>query len=831
MLHDLTRAARILRRSPQFYSLVIVLLGIGIGANTAIFGLFDMLLLRPLLVREPDRLVILNKQSIKGSIDDSFSYPVYCDLKSSLDRFEALVGFDSEAANIEEGGRSERVIRELVTGEYFKALGLGPHVGRLISPADDSSPGAHPVAVLTHAYWQSRFGSDSSVVGRTLRVNGYPLTIIGVAPRGFHGLRPGQMASVIVPIAMQGEVSPAFKALNRRSTSWMKVFGRLRPQTVAANAEAQASTVFQNLIRNDLRGADLPKDVLTEILGERIALTEGRRGYAPFGENAARPLTVLFMGAGLLLLALCANLAGLVLARGQARAKEMAMRVALGASRFRLVRDLLTEGLILGVAGGMLGLFLAAPIEQMLLSHVVPSRSLILASPLTVDIRMALFAFSLSFSAVVAFSLAPAWRATRIDPMDGLRGAVSQSPGHERSLLFLPRFLDARSAAVITQVALATLLLLVAALFVQTTRNLRQQNLGFRTQNVTMFSLEPSSQGYKGERALLLYEKILDRLISSPGVDVASVALTDVLSGHTRKSSIDVPGGAQSEVPQTERNVVVNPVSPGYFATMGIGIKVGRDFGSSDKLAAPLVAVVNDSFAKRFLNGNALGRSFHWSGGGAGNNVEIIGVVGNVKQQSVRGEVTPLVYVPMAQDPVADATIHVRSRLGSPAIAGLVRSAVRGVDTALAVFDFRTAEQQLDRALMQERLIASSATAFGAASLLLAILGLYGITSHSVARRTREFGIRLALGAPRSELLRMILSHSLVMVVIGALLGAASAGAVGRIAKSLMFGIKPNDPLSMAAVVALVCFTAIVSTYAPARRAALTDPAIALRHE
>lgn len=829
MLSDLNAAARLFRRSPQFYGLVIVLLGVGIGANTAIYGLFDTLLRRPLPVREPDRLVILNKLSIENRIDESFSYPVYCDLKRSLDRFENLVGFYSAPANVEERGRAERVISELVTGDYFTTLGLAPHLGRLISPADDARPGAHPFAVLTHPYWQSRFGSDLSVVGRTLRVNGYPLTIIGVAPPGFQGLRPGQLASVIIPMAMQGEVNPGFKALNRRTTSWMKVFGRLRPQTSAAGAEAQASTVFQNLIRNDLRGANLPKEVLAEIFGEKIALTDGRRGYAPFGAAVARPLAVLFAGSGLLLLTLCANLTGLILARGQARAKEMAIRVALGASNLRLLAGWLAEVLLLGSAGGMLGLFLAMPIEQTLVSQVVASQSLPHSAPLTVDIRMALFAFGLSFAAVVVLSLVPAWRAMRIHPMDGLRRAVKQRPANETGHRLSLRFVNARGAAVISQVAIATLLLLVAALFVQTTRNLRQQRLGFRTENVTLFSLELSSHGYKGETALAVYEKILDALNASPGVEVASAALTDVLSGHSRKDSIDVPGSTQRDFPQSERNVVVNPVSPGYFSTLGIALRAGRDFAPSDRAAAPLVALVSNSFAKRFFPDAAVGRRFRWSG--AGKPVEIIGVVEDVKQQSVRGEATPLVYVPMAQDPVADATIHLRSRMNSGAIAPLIREVVRQVDPMLAVFDLRTAEQQLDRALMQERLIASSATAFAAASLLLAILGLCGAISHSVARRTREFGIRLALGASSPALLRMILSQSLAMVVSGALLGVALAGALGHTAKSLLFAIEPGDPRSVIAVIALVSVAAIAATYAPARQASRTDPATALRHE
>jgi macrolide transport system ATP-binding/permease protein len=812
LLQDIRYGLRQLRRNPGFTAVAVLTLALGIGANTAVFSVIDAVILKLLPVESPRQLVLAQCPDVHGGYY-AFSYPAYVYLRDHNNVFSGTFAFSElERLDVAIDGRPELTGGQIVSGSYYSTLGVNAILGRTITPTDDKTPGQSAVAVISYACWNRRFGLSRDVVGKAITVDGIPFTIIGVTPPEFFGLMVGGDPDITVPMMMQAQVMAGVSLLKDKSTWWLDVVGgRLKPGVSEAQARANLDLLFQRALGS--KG----KDEL------RIELVPGDRGIAFLRDRLSQPLVILMAAVGLVLLIACANVANLLLARATARQKEITVRLALGAGRLRLIRQLLTESLLLAAAGGALGLLLAFWGSQFLLALISSG-----PFPISIDLRFdaGIFEFAAAVSLLtgVLFGIAPAFRATRIDLTPQLKASSRAAVTHRRSF-GLSRTL------VISQVALSLLLLIGAALFVRTLWNLKNLSPGFNPDNMLLFSMEPTLLGYKGARLENFYKEVLDRVESVPGVRSASVARCSEFTPCRAERKISLPG----YIPRNDEDasVQMNLVGPRFFETTGMPLLLGRDFTSQDSQSAPRVAVINETMARHYFGAsNPLGQRFSLSG--ASGQIEIVGVVRDAKYHSLREPTPRMAFVPFVQAPPSSLermTFEIRAAGNPTRVTAAIRQVVWSMEKDLPLYGVKTVAEQVNESLMPERLVATLSTLFGLLALVLACVGLYGIMAYTVTGRTNEIGIRMALGARPTDVLKLVIGSALKLTLIGVMVGAGWALALTRFLSSLLYGVTSSNLLTYAVVSAILTSVALLASYIPARRATRVDPMVALRYE
>jgi predicted permease len=827
LLQDLRFALRTLRKSPIFSTIAILSLALGIGANTAIFSLMDQLLLRYLPVKHPEQLVMLDQPTItSGSvlIPHSFSYPMYKDFRDHRQVLSGVLARFPLPVSVGYHGQTERAIGEIVSGNYFEVLGISAYVGRTLTPDDDRSPGGHAEAFLTYGYWMRQFGGDRSILNQTLLINGHPITVVGIGPPGFGGVEVGRATDIMVPIMMQAQVAPGLgNLLGNRRTWWLNVLARVKPGVPQEQAEASCNVLFRQINSeefNAIPGA--PQKFRDRFVNKHLALLPAGRGLSDIREQASEPLRVLMAMVGLVLLIACANIANLLIARATGRQREIAVRLALGAGRAQIVRQLLVESMLLAALGGAAGLLVASWAGELLLRFLPSGGVHILTT--TPDLRVLTFNFGTAIAAGLLFGLAPALRAARPNLAVTLKDQAGSVTGGFGQLRF-------RKLLVVAQVAVSLLLLVGAGLFARSLYNLKNLDLGFHTENLMTFSLDPSLNGYDQNRVQALYAGLQDDLEALPGVRSASMADDAALTEDVDQSTVTVEGHHPKE--DEDMNPWVKRLGPGYFATLGIPLAAGREFTKRDAQGAPLVGMINETAARYFFpHQNPIGKHFGFGGRRGIADIEIVGVVKDEKSAGLKRTVPRFVYAPYMQTrSIAQMTVYVRTAMDPEQVAGALRQAVKREDANLPVFRMKTMEMQLDEHLFTERLIAMLSAVFGFLATLLATIGLYGVMAYMVARRTREIGIRIALGADRAKVVRMVMREVGSMAGIGIAIGLPCAIALGRFVQSQLFGMAAYDPLTLTLATVTLAAAALTAGYIPAQRATRVDPMVALRYE
>jgi predicted permease len=836
---DVGYAIRTLRRQKTFTTVAVLTLALGIGVNVAIFSLFQQILLRPLPVPEPERLVNLTDPgpdlpaartvSRSGGGDSVFSYPMFRDLERAQEPFVGIaahkffeVGLSPAAGEVSRPDTAAHV-----SGGYFSVLGLRAELGRLLGPQDDRIDGQAESVVLSHAYWQSELGANPDIVGRTLIVNGAPLTIVGVAPRGFHGTTVGERASVFVPITFDWVEDPTSSVPSHddRQSHWVYLFARLAPGVEREEAEAAVNPLY-GAILNEIEaplyaGAD--EQALEQFRRKSLALEPGAHGQSfllsglpPFVAPLRDRLQLLLAVSGAVLLLCCANVAGLMLVRGAARTGEIAVRVSMGATRARLASLLFAESLMLALPAAVLSL----PVALLTLRGVAAGSTGIPAAAFDADLDLgaALAAIGVAVGSALAFGLVPARRLLRTDP-----GRTLQAYGARQTVTKgVTRF---RTALATTQIALSMALLAVTFVFAQSLANIARIDLGFDVRSLVMFSISPQTSGYPPEASAQLLERLEDELSAMPGAISAGSSESPLLGGFIRfaGAAADGPEGA------VQGPVHVQYVGSGFFRTLGMVLVAGRGFGDADRAGAPAVAIVNQRFAERFrLGRDAVGQRVSVRGV----DVTIVGLAADARYEAVTGEIQPQVFLPRRQSTeFGSASFYVRSARPREDLMSAVRQAAARVDPVVPVTSLRTMEEQLGASLATERFVAGTSGAFALLATVLAGLGLYGVLAYSVAQRSREIGLRVALGAPTDRIRWMVLRQVVGMTVIGIVLGGVAAWILGRAARTLLFGVEAGDPLMLAAAVVVLAAVALGAAYLPARRASRVDPMRALRYE
>lgn len=829
-LSDVRLALRGLGRSPLFAVVAVLSLALGIGANTAIFTLIDQILLRKLPVKAPDELVMLHQEGPhNGSNMGGFmhSYPMYQDFQKRAQPLAEVICRRLLPASVSVDNRTERVQAELVSGNYFSMLGVAPAVGRVFnSQEDDQVYRGHPVVVLGYDYWVSRFARDPRVVGKKILINNYPMTIVGVSAAGFAGIDPVQAPQIRVPILMKPVMAPEWDwvGISDRRTRWVQVFGRLKPGWTAELAKAPLQGLFTQIraYETTLPAAkDWSAYSREQFMKGRLVVTSAAMGLSPLRNDFSTPLVVLMCMVGLVLLIACANVASLLIARGFMRQRELAVRLSLGASRGRLVRQLLVESLVLSGAGGLAGLLLSVVLTRGLLA-LVPSDGRPLLVSAEPDLRILGFTFLLTLITGIVFGLVPALRASRQDPWTTLKETVGSIAGAGGSLFL-------RKGLVIAQVALSFLLLFGAGLFVRSLQNLKTTDPGVDLDNLVTFQLQPALSGYDDERGQQFYDALLERLRSTPGIKSAGRAAVSILSGDEWDSTTSVEGHKSKD--GEDMQAFMNAVSPGYFGTMGIAILDGRDFTRMDAKDDPKVAIVNRKFTEHFFPGqSAIGRRLgRGDGPDTKLDVEIVGVVADSLYEGPREGVRRQVFIPHWGK--GNSAFYVRTRSASESAYALVREQVSRLDASMPVYAIKTLEGQLDETLLTDRLIALLSAGFGLLATLLASVGLYGVMAFVVVRRRKELGIRLALGAQPGAVIWMVMKEVLMLLAIGLAVGIPAALGAGRFVSSQLYGIQPWDPSIAIATTALLTMVSAVAGLIPAHKASRIDPILALRYE
>jgi predicted permease len=825
---DLTYALRTLRRNPGFASVVILTLGLGIGANAAIFTILDQVLLRQLPVQKPDELVMLDGPgpfSGRTHNDHTFSYPMYQDIRDRNQVMSGVLARFPASITLTYKGQAERADSEAVSGNYFDVLGVRPALGRLLSPDDDRAPGGHPVVVLTHGFWQRRFSRDTSILNQTLHVNGTPMTVVGVAPRGFVGTDVVSAPDVFVPLMMKGQITPTWNDLDNRRSRWLNILGRLKPGTSRDQATASLNVLYRQILVDDVKlmPATASASFRERFVAKKLGVLPARTGHSYFREDLSTPLVVLMSMVGLVLLIACANVANLLLARSAFRQKEIAVRMALGAGRRRIVGQLLVESLVLAFLGGLAGLVIALWTSDLLV-RALPFDSAARALSTGPDLRVVAFTFAVALATGVFFGLVPAWQVSRPALTATLRNeSTTVTAGHTRARL--------RKGLVIAQVAFSLLLLIGAGLFTRSLANLRNLDPGFQADQLLTFSVDPSLNGYGQEHIRALVQQLQERLAQLPQVSQASLAELPAMADSVNRSTIKLPGYTPQEGEDMSPNV--NKLGPGYFATMGMPLLSGREFTAADGASAPRVAVINETMArKHFAGKNPIGERFGFSRNNDPLAIEIVGVVKDAKYSSLRDEIPRFVYVPFAQgEQLGDATFYLRASGDAIALADVARGVVRQMDANLPVFSVKTMRAQVEESLFTERAVATLSAGFGILATLLAAVGLYGVMAYTVSQRTREFGIRVALGAERRRILWLVLREVAILAAIGIAVGLPGAWGLARLVQSELYGLSPADPLTLAGSVLLLASAAALAGFVPARRATRVEPMVALRYE
>ena len=831
LAQDLRFASRTHLKNRAVTLFAMLSLALGIGANTAIFSLMEAALWKPMPVRDPQQLRLFTWITGPRGIPDStwddwnrvgpnnpdkigagFSYDVFEALERDAPAFERLFAFKligRVTALVDD--QAELVVADLVSGGAYEGLGIVPIAGRPILPSDDRRGQSEAVAVISDAYWARRFGREPGVIGRSIRVNQVPVTIVGVNPPGFTGLSSQASPDLFMPLTMQPIVmpSPFVKSgnlLDNREMWWVDVMGRLKPDVADAAAQAAMQATLQQAVR-----ATLPQEMNRP--QPTLRLLQGVRGLDNLAEEFGWPLIALLSLVGVVLLIACANVANLLLARASTRRRELSLRLALGAGRARLTRQLLTEGLALGLAGGAIGVLLGYWVRDVIPNLLLPSWAPERFGA-AFDLRVLALALAVTIATSVLFSLVPIWQALRVDVQSSLKdgGGAMTHAMRGRSL-------------VVFQVSFSVVLLIVAALFLRTIANLRSVELGFHPAQVVLFTIDPPRTTYVKEARTALFEQIDRQIAAIPGVEVSSLSAA-VLVGEKRARTM---AEFTDRTPSTRVPTFVNVVGHRFFETMGVPIVMGRSFDAHDRQDSPTVAIVNQQFVRKYLpDGNPIGRRFK-----SGNQTyQIVGVCGDTPYDRVRSPVPPTWFgaLPQAQE-VGSFTFEVRTAASVSAILPLIREAVRAVDKDLPVFDVRTQLQQIDSTMSRERLFMALTSAFGVLALILASVGIYGTLAQNVSRRTAEIGIRVALGAARADVLAMVLREASLLAVIGVIVGVAVAVGLGRYVEATLFGVTPIDPIAIGGAVTAMLIVALMASWLPARRASRLDPMVALRHE
>jgi predicted permease len=826
LVQDLRFGLRSLRRAPGLAALIVLTLGLGIGANTAIFSLMDQVLLRMLPVREPQELVLLDGPGpYSGRTENEmvFSVPMYRGLYAGSGQvLSGMFARYQQTATFVVGERSERVEAELVSGDYFNVLGVGPALGRALGHDDDRLPGGHPHVVLSHAFWQRRFGGSAAVLNTAVRVNGHPMTIVGVAAPGFNGVDISATVDLFVPLMMKAQMTPTWNDLDTWRSRWVTVMGRLQPGVSREQAAAALNVVYRQLLQEDFDTIRAPSAGLkARFLSKTLVLHSGSKGRSELRSQFSTPLVLLMAMVGLVLVIACANVANLLLARGASQRRETAIRLALGAGRGRVVRQRLVESLILAAGGAMSGLLFAWWTTSVLI-HTLPFDRAVRGLSAEPDARVVAFAMAVSAITAILCGLAPALETTRPALTHALKqevGTVAGGGSHAR----------VRKGLVVAQVALSALLLVGAGLFARSLYNLRSLNPGFVADNLLQFSVDPALSGYERERSIALLGQVRDQLAATPGVVSASMAVVPAMTDSNWSASVRVQGYERKEGEDVSPSV--NGVGPAYFATMGMALVQGREFSATDTAGAPKVAIVNETMAKYFWGrDNPIGRRFGFGRLENDHEIEVVGVVRDSKFTTLRAAVPRFVYIPYTQnDEFSAMTVYVRTRPEMTGAASAARQIVQRLDPNLPIFDMKTMTAQVDESLFLERLVAVLSMLFGALATLLAAVGLYGVMSYTVSRRTREIGIRMALGAERTSVLWMILREVAVMAAAGVLIGLPVAWALGRLVESQLYGLSPTDPFTLIMAATALSAVALLAGYVPARRATRVDPMLAIR--
>jgi predicted permease len=829
---DARYAYRQLRRSPVFTAVAVLSLALGIGANTAIFSLMEAAVWKAIAVHEPERLALFSwvsgprqlmnstsgnwfRNPTGGRASTSFSYPIFEALRrqSAFDTVFAFKPLGRVTAVVD--GEAELVQAQLVSGDFYRGVGVVPIAGRPIRPEDDVRGGTETVAVISDGYWARRFARNPSAVGATIRVNQVAVTIVGVNPPAFAGVEPGDFPDVFMPLNTQPLVLPwkysrTGSLLDDPDYWWVLVMGRLKPDVTRTQAQSALEVAFQQAVT-----ATLPDR--TDRDRPQFRLLAGSRGQDNMREAFGTPLFVLGALVGIVLLIACANVANLLLVRAAARRRELSLRLALGAGRWRITRQLLTEGLALGVSGGALGLVFAYWTRNAIPHLLVPSWEAEMTFNAEFDSRVLLLTVGVTMATTIVSSVAPIWQSLRVEIHAALKDGG-------RAAMAAPVALRGKSL-VILQVCLSVLLLIGAGLFVRTLSNLRSVSLGFRPERVVLFTIDPPRARYLGHARKALFERLDQAIGALPGVEAASLSENALVSGGSSQTRV----GPDGRIPGPKDEAWVNDVGSRFFETMSIPILVGRSFDEHDRETSPPVTVVNQRFVTEFFPGqNPIGKTVR------NNNLlyEIVGVCGDTPFGRLRAPVPPTFYRHFTQagEP-GDMTFEVRTVASETAIMSSVRGAVRAIDKDLPVFDVRTQMEQIDAVLARERLFVALTSAFGVLALVLASIGIYGVMANGVSRRTNEIGVRLALGAARRDVLVMILREVSWLAVLGAALGVTAAVVLGRYIRAMLFGITPVDPATIGGAVAAMMLVALLAGWFPARKASQLDPMIALRHE
>jgi predicted permease len=789
--------------------------------------MLDHVLLRALPVPNPDELVQLKEVGdFYGSNAgmNSLSYPIYQDFRDRNQVFSGILCRYQTPVSASFGGRNERAMGELVSGTYFQVLGVRPALGRLFTADEDRTRGGAPFAVLSYDHWKTRFASDPDIIGKEILVNDTKLTVVGVAQAGFDGVERLFPTQIYVPVMMTKEFSN--RSLDDRRWRWLQVFARLKPGVSRTQAKVSLQPIFHNVLEMEVQQKEFARTspyTRQQFLKMTLDVLPGGGGENVAERFLKGPLWAMMAMVGLVLLIACANVANLMIARSMARQKEVAIRLALGASRGRLVSQLLVESVLLSLAGGLLGLLIAPPSMRLLVS-IMPQMDPPLKFLSDPNLRALGFTIAISVFTALVFGLAPALRATRPNLAPVLKDQAGAVAGGGQAAW--------RKLLVSAQVALSLLLLIGAGLFTRSLANLQDLRPGFEVHNLLSFSVDPTLNGYKTERATSFYRQLTQELAALPGAQSAALALVAPLSFSDWDSDFSVEGYAAKA--GEDMNSHENYVSPGFFGTLKIPLEAGRDFTARDSIGAPKVAVVNRKFARRYFGDrDPVGR--HIGNGtdpGTKTDIEIVGVVGDTKYETIRDEIPRQVFFPYLQrDRSGNMTAYVRTDVPPTQMFPVLRAAVRRLDANLPVYLMKTVERQRDDSLSVDRLAATLASAFGVLATLLAAIGLYGVMAFLVARRTREIGLRMALGALTGNVIWLVVREVLLLAGIGVLVGLPVSLAVTRLLASLLYGINPNDPVSIVLATLGIAAIAAVSGYIPARRATRVDPVTALRYE
>ncbi len=807
---DLRYANRTLARTPAFSIVAVLSLALGIGANTALFSVMDAMLLRALPVKNPQELVEFVRADPSGSMMTNLPYAVFEYFRRDHSVLSDVFAVDSSNPVFRAGGISERATAHEVSGSFFPSLGVRAALGRTIGPNDDRAGPANHVAVISYAFWSRRFGRDRSILGASVGLSGETFTIIGIMPPEFFGIDRGSVPDLWVPLAADPDPDEVW------------VLGRLRPGVSAASARAELDPVFRQALES-LRDnfKRFPERERNAFFAQRLLVnraTEGTSGVRWTYWSYSSTLKILLGLTGMVLLIACTNLANLLMARSAARSREISIRLALGAGRWRLVHQLMTESLLLSLAGGVLGLLVADWGHHLMLAFLVPDLQNV-ALDFQLDHRLLGFGLALSAATGLIFGVMPAIRATRAEMSYSICSA-----GRERSTLNMPL----AKGLLTIQIGLSMILLLGAGLFGRSLRNLGTADLGLAREDLLLMSVRPAAKNPQDRQQF--WVELTRRVSGLPGVRSMSLAGDVVFGNGGWNQTVWVERRRQ---PPLDIKVSDNLVSPGFFATASIPILIGREFGEQDRENAPLVALVNQTFARRFLaNENPIGKRFGDRGQASSSRYEIVGVVGDAKYGSVREQMRPMVFHPLWQEPARDSYIvHLRTMSEPTALVPSVRREIQAIDGEALISEIRTLPQVIRDQLRQDRMFATLATFFAVLALVLSAIGIYGIVAYRVARRTAEIGVRIALGAQKGDVLGLIMRETLLLLAVGATVGVPAALVAARLIKSLLFGLEPSDPLTVTGAVVALFVAGALAGFLPARRAASIEPTIALRSE